>query len=92
MHLLKEWHISSTKYEAGFPFSQIYTKKLIIFLPFFPLKNSSFAKESTCEALIPRKVVNSLISRKATLSPKHQVISNVQHTLEFGTNEKITVL
>lgn len=92
MHLLKKQHISP-KHEAGFPFSQIYTKKLIIFLPFFfPLKIIC-AKESTCETLTPiRKVVNSLISRKVTLSLKHQVISSLQLTLEFGTNEKITTL
>lgn len=71
-HSLKEQHGSPPKHEAGFSFSQIYTKKLVIFLLFFLLKISPFSKKSICETLIPiKKVVNSLISRKAKLSVNH---------------------
>lgn len=93
MHSLKEQHSSPPKHEAGFPFSQIYEKKQVIFLPFFLLKNISFAKKSTYETPIPiKKVVNSLTSRKATPSVNHQVISSLQLASEFDTNEKIPIL
>lgn len=93
MRSLKEQHSSPPKHEAAFPFSQIYKKKQVIFLPFFLLKNFSFAKKSTYETPFPiKKVVNSLTSRKATLSVNHQVIRSLQLALEFDTNEKIPIL
>lgn len=55
MHSLKEQHSSPPKHEAGFPFSQIYTKKLVIFLPFFLLKNSHLLRKAVVKPLFPSK-------------------------------------
>lgn len=83
MHSLKE-HISP-KFEAGFPFSRIYTKKIVIISP---LKIFLLLRIALVKSSFLSKVHNSFILRKVTLSV-NQSLGNQQLTTCFDIDEKI---